>query len=856
FGFEDRFDAFPNMNTDSLYVDLRVMMHGMTNSSFCDNDHKAVISITDQFIGTAIWDGQEPKLFEKQFYVSGDSINIFPTGNRLNVIVNGDNCELINNDEIRINWYEFEYWRYLITEGNHFEFKTHEAGSIRYWLTQWTRQNMKVYIPSRNKLISNADITNDQFNTVLFMDTANVGDEYFCVSNDYYLSVDSIVSDISSDLRGLSNGADYIIITHPDFLASAQELAQYRRNYLPDPDIQNPRVMVVDVRDIYDEFAYGLLDPYAIKDFVKYAFDNWQEPAPSYIVLLGDMSYDYRGVLENSRSNFIPSIPYFAYTYGEAVSDNAFVAVSGSDVAPDLAIGRISCETPNEADILIQKIKNYPDDPDKLWRETGILLASGLDEDDENQFGFNDASLQLGNAYLTQYGYRPKYVFNFPTKPEHEPYQGGEIEMRDAINQGAVIVNYYGHGGGLQWDLVFTDDDIDLLENGGKLPVVISVTCYTAHFDNQKVFGEHFNLVENSGSIGFFGSAGLTYWGIGKAINSKIFDEIFSKKNFVIGKAILNAKNRVPSSGVYGIQVALLTYLGDPAVKLTIPEYPDFGITSSDISITPKDPLVNDTVKVKVKIHNWGRIFPFDSVNVKLHISSSDTNYLAGVKKLGSFNDEDSVYFTWVPTQGNLFQLTVSVNETDSILEVDHSDNVASHFFLVFNISKPNVLKPIDGFSTSSSSIEFVFSDIGHYLNRDLTYYIEIDTSLSFESPIVSSGALTTNEVLVKWNSPNLPQGTYFWRARIHTGSEYGNWSPPRSFSIMDNPKGGYYAHKDILKTFSGYNINYSDSSESLHLNTSPLPPRPSDNTFLGDIIPEPPLADSMKLTTITTDGT
>jgi len=81
----------------------------------------------------------------------------------------------------------------------------------------------------------------------------------------------------------------------------------------------------------------------------------------------------------------------------------------------------------------------------------------------------------LGNTYVKPNGYFPSYVFRYPSKPEHEPYQGEGPKIREEINKGAVLVNYYGHGGGYQWDLVFTNDDIYLLENEGRLPLILSV---------------------------------------------------------------------------------------------------------------------------------------------------------------------------------------------------------------------------------------------------------------------------------------------------------------------------------------------------------------------------------------------
>jgi hypothetical protein len=94
---------------------------------------------------------------------------------------------------------------------------------------------------------------------------------------------------------------------------------------------------------------------------------------------------------------------------------------------------------------------------------------------------------------------------------------------------------------------MFLNDDIYLLENGDKLPFISSVTCYTAHFDNQDVFGEQFNKIPGKGSIAFWGSSGLTLWGIGKSMNERAFNEIFSLKNNIIGKFTLAAKMKTIS---------------------------------------------------------------------------------------------------------------------------------------------------------------------------------------------------------------------------------------------------------------------------------------------------------------------
>jgi len=850
--FVHYFPSFPGWSADSLYVRIRVAMQGMTRSSFCENDHNAYIIINNRTVGQAIWADQNNIIFDKRFHTSPDSIPIFP-GNELKIEVRGDSCTVIN-DEIRINWVEFEYWRGNSAFGKYFNFVNHDSTNVnRYGIFNWPQDSdVRVYIPNKGKLIHlPIPATYQQF-----VDTMTVATEYFLAASDYYETVDSIIADIPSDFRNMSNGCDYIIITHNKFSDIANQLADFRQSNFPDESIPNPRICVVDVQEIYDEFSFGLLEPKSLQDFVKFAFENWTAPAPTYVVLLGDMSYDYRGLLESSRPNFIPSMPYYAQYYGQSASDNLIVAVSGEDPAPDLAIGRLSCETVEEADILLQKLINYPDDSGKPWKQNVLFLASGLDLQDELSFGFNDASLLLGNTYVKPEGFATSYVFRYPSKPEHEPYQGEGPKIREEINKGAALVNYYGHGGGYQWDLVFTNDDIYLLENEGRLPVILSVTCYTAHFDNQDVFGEQFNKVPGKGSIGFYGSSGLTYWTIGKAINREFFKDIFTNRNYIVGKAIMNSKNNVSSAGLYGQQLNLLTYLGDPVMKLALPQYPDFEISSDDITLNPENPLLGDSIQIKINIDNWGTVFPNDSVVVELYAELADTSYQIGQIKRPNFPEQDSVYFTWIPDRGGLYTLNAKVNETEIIMEEDHSDNSAIATFIIFNISEPNALTPVDGFVSTSNQIEFNFSDIGHYIPKALEYFIEIYSSANDTIPVYSSGKLIPERSLVKWVSPNLPEGIYFWKARIFDGNEYGNWSPAKSFSIMNEDKNGYYAHEKILKTYNTYNVNYSEQRKSLVLSTDTLPSRPSYKTILNSYPPSPQIPDSLTLTTLTTDGT
>lgn len=852
--FQAQFKPLHNFNMNFPQVRLRVNMHGMTESS-CLYSHNIKIVWNDKELGRAKWSGQEAYTYDRYFVISPDSFNVYPSGNYLQVIADGLVCHPDSSDEIRVNWFEISYYSDNRVNGNYYTLNnaSSQTGNNIYRIWQWEDTEMKVFSPSQKVIINDPQFLNDADKTVLFDDSATTVQDYFLAGHHVFLNVDSIIKDKSSDLKAVTNAADYLIITHPDFLPIAERLKSIRQTNFPDLNIPNPRIAIVDILEIYDEFSAGFLDPSAIQKFIKYVFENWARPAASHVVLVGDMSFDYRKLRPSSRKNYIPSMPHHSYTYGQAASDNLFVSVAGTDVIPDLTIGRLSMETLAEGTILLDKLEAYPNDPGKKWKETVMFMASGLSNEDENRYGFNDASVYLYNQYIKTGGYDASRIFAYPNRPEHMIYKGGTVEIRSSFNTGAVIANYYGHGGGYQWDETFLNDDIYLLQNGGRLPVVISVTCYTAHFDNQDVFGEQFNKVPGKGSIAFFGSSGLTHWDIGKFINNLFFREVFTNKNYSLGKSIMYSKAQTPPVGYYANQIALLTLLGDPVLQMALPTDTDFAVKPSDIILSNSNPVLGDSIDIKIKIHNLG-ISKNDSVLVELYFTDQDTTGFIASQRIPVFGNVDSVTFNWKPYAGGLFNLIAKINLAQQISEIDLSDNEASIQMVVFNISNPSILYPLDAKRFTTGTIDFALSDYGLYLGRDLDYYIEIDTSLLFATPIISTPALSAQDGIVHY-STQLQQGAYFWRARIFDGENFGRWTTVRTFSIAPEAKPGYVLSKEQLQLFSRENVNYISGNQSLALNVTPLPPRPQIDRLIKEFKLDSTVSFNLGLSCIASDG-
>ena len=78
----------------------------------------------------------------------------------------------------------------------------------------------------------------------------------------------------------LSNEAEYIIITHDDFVEEANKLATHHRFY------SGLKVSVLTLSEIYDDFSAGNADIMAIRNAIRYAyFNNSDDNMPKYVCL-------------------------------------------------------------------------------------------------------------------------------------------------------------------------------------------------------------------------------------------------------------------------------------------------------------------------------------------------------------------------------------------------------------------------------------------------------------------------------------------------------------------------------------------------------------------------------------------
>jgi hypothetical protein len=186
-------------------------------------------------------------------------------------------------DKTAVEWFAVDYERGFEAAGDSLKF-SHPAG-YRYQIGDFSTNDAELYDitePTAVKRVVNGT-TSGTSPFTLEADPAGAAGtrRYLAVGSGALKTPAAVVKDRASSLSSATNAADWILITHRELGWEASGAEQdWVTSLVGLRQSQGLRTAVVDVEDIFDEFGYGLPTPQAIKDFIAYAYTNWQSPAP------------------------------------------------------------------------------------------------------------------------------------------------------------------------------------------------------------------------------------------------------------------------------------------------------------------------------------------------------------------------------------------------------------------------------------------------------------------------------------------------------------------------------------------------------------------------------------------------
>jgi len=360
-------------------------------------------------------------------------------------------------------------------------------------------------------------------------------------------------AEIPSSLRKEQNRADYLIIAPEVLKPSAEALAAYRGATL------GAQTYIALLEDIYNEFNYGIVDPYAIRSFLQHVYMNWRR-VPRYVVLLGKGTYDYKDVTQQA-TNLVPPI-MVPTPEGMFASDNRFADVAGDDGVPEYALGRIPVISNEEFDAYLAKLsasENYGG----AWRNNVLLTAEVKD-------GKADFKAQA-EAMAVLAGSQSVYRIYL----DDLPIDNARTSLQTDLNvNGMAVVTHVGHGGmdRLATGGLLTIADVQNLSNGSQLPFVSALSCLINRFEIPSVYivlGESLVIAPNGGASAVWAPTGTSIDSHAALLGKKLFEAIYVKGTNRVGDAVVEAMRSFRGEvAVKPVMLDVYTLLGDPAAQI------------------------------------------------------------------------------------------------------------------------------------------------------------------------------------------------------------------------------------------------------------------------------------------------
>lgn len=592
------------------------------------------------------------------------------------------------------DWYDVEYPRYLKLDSDFLLFTVDDdvsSGLKTITVDNPASSTFEIYKvkPSFKK------ITGYQINSgkLLFTDTVNAGDRY-------------IISEVSKigkpvfyykkqfvNLRSKSEQTDYLAITHPKFISSAQSYVNLISS------IYNVTANLISVEDIFDEFGFGYPTPESIRLFNAVTYQNKQSPKPQYLTIIGDANYDYK--LYRFKSDGVKGGGNFVPGFGNPISDNWF-AVWNPDTLPipQMKVGRIPINTSEELDYYLSKVQNNFNQRYNEWNKEYMFFSGGRANEPGEIAQLKAANDQVINNHVKPAPLAGSYTHFYKTSEpmtDFGPYTPEEISRK--IDAGGVFISYIGHSGTATWDNSI-NETTQLKNKVNRNPLITDFGCSTNKFAEPDIlsFGERFLFNSDGQAIGYIGNSSLGFTSTSLTLPIYFYGEIINSTDKEVGASHLLSKikmfNNLGTSTVFRLFALTNTLLGDPVLRIKIPDKPNLNISEADVIFNNN--FINDaidSVKVDVIINNFG-IKDTSMFNYSItHIFNGNVqkNY-SYRRSLPSFKDTLSV---WIFTKGLAGEnvLTVNLDPNNEVNEIYEDDNNLTFHFYVYSTELRDIVK-------------------------------------------------------------------------------------------------------------------------------------------------------------------
>ena len=604
-----------------------------------------------------------------------------------------------------------------------------------------------------------------------------------------------------------------------------QEYANYRSSV----DGGDYNTLIVNVEDLYEQFAYGVKrNPISVRNFSSYIVKNWTSPKYAFII---GKAVEHRYVRTESALAAQKGVNYFVPTFGFVGSDIKMFGTFEKDY-PEIPVGRLAARSADHVRLYLEKVqgfdmnRNLPQTiEDKAWMKRIIHLGGG-DPTIQSQIAGHLSNFE-NIIENNQYG---GLVTSF-YKTSSDPIQISQSDrITELINDGVSMLTFFGHSysGGFDVSL----DSPSFYENEGKYPLIVSFGCYSGRIHSTG-FGisEEFVLTEDKGAIAFMSANSLATISALKNYGESFYDELGDNSyGLGLGDVIKNTiKN---ADGFIGSVARLMTLHGDPAIVLNTHPGPDYLVDASSVNFTPNTiDIQADNFNVQFNLYNIGKHITDTSFIVKILQELPTGNVVEILSDTILTPSFVSTLNYNLPTLGeesvglNKIYINVDVNDRidelplpDAELNNSLVDNIGNTGIeLYFSSNNIRGIYPFDKSILGNTNIVLKAASSNAFASAQ-NYIFQIDTTASFNSQLKQSQIVTASGGVVRWQ-PNInyqDSTVYYWRVSVDSISNIGyNWDG-NSFQYIGGLAGTGWgqSHYHQFKDSRYFNMRLNDNRQ------------------------------------------
>ncbi len=518
-------------------AEMELVVWGVTNFPQTP-DHHLLVSVN----GVAVADQFMEGLVEKTLKIQLPAGVLKEGANTLQLTLPGDTG--VDWDMVVLDKYSLKYQRAFQAQDGRLTFTA--AGKV-FTVTNLPEKNVVVYRSDKKGIQRLQQIQVQAAGssyTAVFAGTDTPATYMISSASALY----SPTLEVTRLRVNLNQPAEYLIISHPDFIAGLQPLVQARQ-------AQGLTVSVVDVTDIYTQYGYGIFDPRAIQKYIAYAAKTL---GAQYVLLVGGDTYDYRNYLGRNSISFIPSLYVSTGEIARFVpADPLFADVDQNNV-PDLAIGRFPVRTTAELNMIVNKTLAYAG---KDYGQTAVF-ASDLSD---GVVSFKGISNEISAELPAEWSVENIHL-------DDVSVSAAQTRLIAAMNRGTALVTFTGHSGPQEWTFsnLFNISHAKTLSNVGRPFVALQWGCWNTYYVDPvyTYMVQSFLFSGEQGAAAVLGSSTLTESSSERQLGELLTPRLVTP-GMTMGQALQDAKSELAQSHPELLDVLLgWSLMGDPALMI------------------------------------------------------------------------------------------------------------------------------------------------------------------------------------------------------------------------------------------------------------------------------------------------